>query len=228
MTEKSSFLNKVARLPWWHSIEFPDGTVTPGKKSLDVLKLEEDAIFGPINLKGCSVLDVGAWDGYFSFAAEKRGARRVTASDYYCWVGPGWGSMDSFNLAKEILDSRVTPWVVTADAVSDAFEDLDMGFDWVLLLGVIYHMKNPVKLLEKMRKTARIGVVVETAYVDDGLDTPVLHLYPGDEFGGDPSNWTAPNKVGLEAMIKMAGFSRWKIIESPTAPKNRLVAHCWI
>jgi tRNA (mo5U34)-methyltransferase len=202
--------------------------VTPGQKSLEVLKIEEQAVFGPIELSGRSVLDVGAWDGYFSFAAERRGARRVTASDFYSWVGPGWGSMDCFTLAKDLLNSKVTPWIVTADSVPDAFEEIDSRFDWILLLGVIYHVKNPVKLLERMRKAAQIGVVVESHYVNNGSDTPMLHLFPGNELAGDPSNWTAPNKAGLEAMIKMAGYSNWKIIESPEAPSTRLVAHCWV
>lgn len=221
-------IQTLSNLPWWHSIELPDGTVTPGQKSLEVLKMEEQAIFGPIALAGCSVLDVGAWDGYFSFAAERRGARRVTASDYYSWVGPGWGSMDCFALAKELLNSKVTPWVVTADSVPDAFEDIDQRFDWILLLGVVYHVKNPVKLMERMRKVAQVGVVVETHYVKKGPVTPVLHLFPGDELAGDPSNWTAPNKAGLEAMVQMAGFSKWEISESPAAPETRLVAHCWV
>ena len=228
MEIEKSVLAKVADLRWWHSIELPDGTVTPGQKTIEILKLEEEAIFAPLTLSGCSVLDVGAWDGYFSFAAERRGAATVTASDYFCWVGPGWGSMDPFNLAKEILNSKVKPWVVTADAVPDAFEDLDSGFDWILLLGVIYHVKNPVKLLERMRKTARVGVVVESHYVDDGLASPVLHLYPAEELAGDPTNWTAPNIAGFEALVKMAGFSRCEIIKSPAAPGSRIIAHCWI
>jgi tRNA (mo5U34)-methyltransferase len=219
---------KLAHLPWWHSIQLPDGSVTPGKKSLETLMVEEEAVFGKIQLEGRSVLDVGAWDGYFSFAAERRGASRVTASDHFCWVGTGWGSLDCFSAAKEILDSRVKPWVIPADLISDHFEDIDLKFDYILLLGVIYHVKNPVKLLERMRKAARIGVVVETHYINDRQGSPVLHLFPGDELGGDPTNWTAPNKRGLEAMLSMAGFSDFQIVESPAAPQTRLIAHCWI
>ena len=41
----------------------------------------------PATLAGQSVLDVGAWDGFFSFEAERRGAARVVATDYYSWHG---------------------------------------------------------------------------------------------------------------------------------------------
>ena len=216
-------------MPWWHSIELPDGRVTPGRKSLNALKLEEGAVFDPIDVRGKAVLDVGAWDGYFSFAAERRGARTVTAADYNSWVGAtAVGSIDCFQTAKSLLNSKVKSWVTTADAVPDAFEDLSIRFDWILLLGVIYHVKNPVKLLERMRRTAQIGVVVETHFVDDGRDEPMLYLYPRDELGNDPSNWTAPNEAAMTALASMAGFSSCTVSRSPAAPSSRLFAHCLV
>ena len=54
-----------------------------------------------------SVLDVGAWDGFFSFEAERRGAARVLAIDSFSWEGDGWGSKAGFELAHEALGSRV-------------------------------------------------------------------------------------------------------------------------
>ena len=45
----------------------------------------------PASLAGLSVLDIGAWDGFFSFEAERRGAARVVAPTY-SWHGLGWGT----------------------------------------------------------------------------------------------------------------------------------------
>src|SRR6266436_2822961 len=39
----------------------------------------------PQDLTGKTVLDIGAWDGYFSFEFERRGAKRVLAIDSYSW-----------------------------------------------------------------------------------------------------------------------------------------------
>ena len=73
---------------WFHSIPLDDGTVTPGlDSSMD--KLEQVCL--PKDLSGKTVLDIGAWDGFFSFQAEKAGAKRVLATDHFCWSGPGWG-----------------------------------------------------------------------------------------------------------------------------------------
>src|SRR4051794_19384123 len=68
---------RVSTLPfWYHRIELPGGVVTPG---LAPIKAEAYRI--PDDLTGMRVLDVGAWDGYWTFAALARGAREVVAID---------------------------------------------------------------------------------------------------------------------------------------------------
>src|SRR5438105_11788142 len=80
---------EVAKLRWFQQIDLGNGIVTPGAEhslgKLEILGMPED-------LKGWSVLDVGAWDGFFSFEAERRGARPVLATDHFCWGGGGWGT----------------------------------------------------------------------------------------------------------------------------------------
>ena len=46
------------------------------------------------------MLDIGAWDGFFSFEAERRGASRVLATDHFCWSGEGWGTKAGFPVQK--------------------------------------------------------------------------------------------------------------------------------
>src|SRR6058998_1138514 len=62
---------RVDRIRWWHTIDLGGGIVTPGAsdnlRTLPQLGLPE-------RLDGKTVLDVGAWDGFFSFEAERRGA----------------------------------------------------------------------------------------------------------------------------------------------------------
>src|SRR5215210_1776907 len=54
----------------------------------------------PGDLSGKSVLDIGAWDGYFSFEFERRGAERVLAIDTHSW---DHGALDCFLFARERL-----------------------------------------------------------------------------------------------------------------------------
>lgn len=89
---------KVNEIEWFHSIDLGNGVFTLGKdntsEKLKTLNL-------PSDLSGMSVLDIGAWDGFFSFECEKRGAKSVLATDSFCWDGDGWGTKDGFLLAKK-------------------------------------------------------------------------------------------------------------------------------
>jgi predicted nicotinamide N-methyase len=69
-----------------------------------------------------SVLDVGAWNGYFSFEAERRGASRVLATDHFYWSGDGWGTKAGF-LAHDILGSHTES------------KDIDIGDIWPATVG---------------------------------------------------------------------------------------------
>src|SRR5713226_6225384 len=69
---------RAAEIDWWHTMDLGHGVTTQGRgrttKSLPRLHL-------PDRLDGQTVLDVGAWDGAFSFEAERRGATRVVSAD---------------------------------------------------------------------------------------------------------------------------------------------------
>jgi len=56
-----------------------------------------------VDFRGKSVLDVGAWDGYWSFYAEKRGAERVLATDDRT---QNWSDGNGIHLAKELFQSN--------------------------------------------------------------------------------------------------------------------------
>ncbi len=68
---------RMAEFPfWYHRIELPGGVTTPGWAPIS-----REAYRIPADLTGRTVLDVGAWDGYWTFEALRRGAKRVLAID---------------------------------------------------------------------------------------------------------------------------------------------------
>src|SRR4030095_7017030 len=144
--------------PWYHSIDLGQGIVTPGVSTPELCKGQADIYFAP-GVGGLSVLDVGAWDGYFSFEAERRGAARVLAVDAYCWGGPGPGKIEAFQLAHEVLRSKVKSRIL--DIPETTVENVGQ-FDIVLFNGLIYPLRNPLAALEKMSHIARYMLTVET------------------------------------------------------------------
>ena len=80
---------KADSLRWYHTIDLGQGVITKGIDNSP----ERLAHVGLLqDLSGRSVLDIGAWDGFFSFEAERRHAARVVACDYYAWwLGNGTG-----------------------------------------------------------------------------------------------------------------------------------------
>lgn len=98
---------QVDALRWFHSIDFGNGVVAKGAKDPDLLNREANVIFRH-GVEEKSVLDIGAWDGFFSFEALRRGARAVTAVDGFIWADKGWGSRRPFDLGNAANGNRVT------------------------------------------------------------------------------------------------------------------------
>lgn len=92
--------------PWFHQIDLGSGIITPDDSDINAQRKNADIYFG-CGVQGCSVLDIGAWDGFYSFEAERRGASDVLAVDKFCWGGGGVGNRKAFELAREVLNSRV-------------------------------------------------------------------------------------------------------------------------
>ncbi|HET7224173.1 MAG TPA: DUF1698 domain-containing protein [Candidatus Eisenbacteria bacterium] len=206
---------RVQALGWWHRIDLGNGLVTPGRddtaRKLKLIRMPE-------RLDGKSVLDIGAWDGFYAFEAERRGAARVLAIDWDSWGHGGWGSKEGFDLAHEALNSRVESRVM--DAMELSPERVGM-FDLVLYLGVLYHVRHPLLALEKVFSVTREQLVLETHAVF-GYRKPVLEFYPGTELLGDATNWFVPNPAAVEGLLRAAGFRRIVPVLRPTSLAYRL------
>ena len=64
-------------IKWWHQIELEPGIFTPNAFKT-ITKEKTTKMYGmPEDLSDKTVLDIGCWDGGFSFEAEKRGAEQA-------------------------------------------------------------------------------------------------------------------------------------------------------
>ena len=210
----------VGELRWFHRMKLGHGVVSPGV--VDVTR-ELPRLHLPPRLDGLSVLDIGAWDGFYSFECERRGAARVLATDSYCWNGPGWGTKRAFELARRALGSHVED--LDIDALELSPERVGR-FDLVLFLGVLYHLPNPLLGLERAASVTADRLIVETHVDLLDVPEPAMRFYAGSELNGDPSNWWGPNPACVADMLRTVGFSKVHLVPRTRNP-NRLVAHAF-
>lgn len=206
---KAELMRQVNAIKWYHTIDLGEGVVTPGADNTP-RKLRRISL--PDRLDGKTVLDIGAWDGFFSFEAERRGASRVLATDSFVWSGQTWADKRGFDLARRQLGSRVEERLIDVMELSPAAVGT---FDIALFLGVLYHMKHPLLALERLASVTQELAIIETVVDMLSVSRPAIAFYAGDELAHDPTNWCAPNPPALAAMLRTVGFRRIEMVAPP-------------
>jgi tRNA (mo5U34)-methyltransferase len=204
---------RAGAVRWYHTLDLGQGIVTPGADNTPYRLARLDL---PASFAGRSVLDIGAWDGFFSFEAERRGAARVLATDWYSWRGTGWGTKAGFELAREALGSHVEDLDID---VLDLSPERVGTFDVVFCLGVLYHLPNPLLALERIASVTRDLLILETVVDLVGIRRPAAAFYPGRELNDDPTNWWGPNLPALCGLLDTVGLGDVRTVTPlPRAP----------
>jgi tRNA (mo5U34)-methyltransferase len=215
---------EIAKIPfWYHRIDLGDGIVTPGRADTE-WGHTGDTIGMPASLSGKTVLDIGAWDGFYSFEAERRGAKRVLATDHFAWTT--YEAKAGFALARRALRSNVEDMNVD---VMDLSPERVGVYDVVLFLGVLYHMRHPMLALEKVAAVTGEQLIVETHVDLLDVTRPAMAFYPGTELSGDATNWCGPNPAMVLAMLQVAGFPKAVVHAGPfeLPGTTRMMFHAW-
>jgi tRNA (mo5U34)-methyltransferase len=194
--ETQKLVENLSSLGWYHSLRLPDGELIPGIQSEAQLRWRIEQFPIPEDLTGMRVLDIGAWDGWFTFEMERRGAS-VVAVDV---VDQG-----KFRKAKELLGSRAEYYI---DDVLQLTPEKYGYFDIVLFFGVLYHLKHPLLALERVCELSTNMVCVESFVSDERLDAPpVMEFYEHTDLCGQFDNWVGPNLSCLMAFCRTVGFA---------------------
>lgn len=204
--ERSALIEQMNAIEWWHTIDIPSLGVTtagrePASRSRDAyMKIP----WG--QMSGKTVLDIGAWDGLYSFEAEHAGASRVIAADQYDFRQQS----DGIEFAKYNLESKVE---INSVDVESLESELPAGFeaDFVFFFGVLYHLKNPYTALGQIATTMAPGglLILETALTKFPWGNeemiPILEFTPHGR-DGDETNFNYPNRAWVEAVLRDVGF----------------------
>ncbi len=213
---------------WFHTFALSPGIYTPGIARDHRYRL---AVLGPERVQGRSVLDVGAFDGFYSFLAERRGARRVVAVDneqYVDWVQARFGitvpAAAGFHAIAELTDSQVEYHQMNAEAVRELGEQ----FDVALCFGILHRVTDPVALLQALADVLTPGgeIVLETYGSSLPADTPAMEVHePGDVYARDDFTYWGFTAAGLRRLGQIVGLDDVEIVDEVTIDGHpRIVA----
>jgi tRNA (mo5U34)-methyltransferase len=219
-SSSNSHPHDIADHTWYHTIELPNGDVTPGE--YDHRRLVP--FYGlPDDLHGKRVLDVGSADGFWAFEFERRGAH-VTALDIGKWNeldlppsardlaisrGLSGSVRNGFEIARRELGSEVEPLTASIYEV----DPNQVGtFDLVHSGDLLLHLRDPVRALQQMRKLTSSQALISNPFSPE-LDIPGagqgLTRYLG---GWETVTWWLPALSTLTQMVADAGFADVEIV----------------
>jgi tRNA (mo5U34)-methyltransferase len=205
----------AAARTWYHTIDLPDGSATPGW--VDTRPIAP-LVPWPSSLRGGRCLDVGTFDGFWAFEMERRGAAEVVAidvddpeeldfADDYKTAGPehikeiGAERGPGFAQAKAVLGSSVVRRnrsVYELDPIEDG------RFDVAVCGCILLHLRDPVLALERIR-----GVCADTLVLIEEVSAKleiVAPRYPSAAVRPFTDEWWVANSPGMEKLLWTGGW----------------------
>lgn len=201
---------------WFHTFALSQGVYTPGiardhRYRLPVLDADRFA--------GRSVLDVGTFDGFYSFVAEMHGARRVVAVDneqYTDWVNARFGVTleggAGFRAIANLTGSQVE--YRRMDALD--IRELDELFDITLCFGILHRVTDPVAMLQALAdRLSPSGEILLEAYGSRlNPDAPALEVHePGDVYARDDFVYWGFTPESLRRLGRVAGLGDVEVVD---------------
>lgn len=232
---KETLQAAIDGVKWFHTLQLPyyngKGTpsgqpwgllTTPGMVDYCSRGVATERFGVPMRLSKISVLDIGAWDGFFSFEAESRGAL-VTAID----PGQDCSNVDhshnGFHVAAAAMASNIQLYAHSLTEHRDRMKDMHLNkYDISFYFGVLYHTEDPITQLRALYDVTAHYALIETAVLPNRITYPSSKLWafmPG--FNGDTTNKWYPTSDALVQALHDVGFKRVERIFR-TPDRNRV------
>jgi len=209
---------------WFHNLDLRGVQTAPQHFLGDFPNIKWKSIAQeiPADLSGARVLDIGCNGGFYSIEMKRRGAERVLGID-----------VDERYLNQARFAARVLELDIEFEKRSVYDVDSIPGqFDYVLFMGVFYHLRYPLFALDKVIKKVAGRLLFQT--MTRGSD--IIHAWEDNytfwdrdiffdpnfpamyfiekSYSDDYTNWWIPNTAAVEGMLRSSGL---KIDSHPEA-----------
>lgn len=201
---------------WFHNLNLHGVPTAPNHFLGDFPNIKWKHISSaiPLDLKGATVLDIGCNGGFYCVEMKKRGADRVVGVD----VDDRY--LNQARFAAETLGTEIEFQKLSVYDV----DSIPGQFDYVLFMGVFYHLRYPLYALDKVIKKVRGQLVFQTMIrgsenlrewqsnyhfwnkeIFSDPDYPCMYFVE-KSYANDPTNWWIPNRGAVEGMLRSSGL----------------------
>jgi tRNA (mo5U34)-methyltransferase len=209
---------------WFHNLDLHGVATAPNHFLGDYpnVKWRHIARAIPQDLTGATVLDIGCNAGFYSIEMKSRGAARVLGVD-----------VDDRYLKQAHFAAQTLGFDIEFEKRSVYDVDAIAGqFDYVLFMGVLYHLRYPLYALDKVVKKVGGQLIFQTMIRGSENASELNHDYhfwnkevfsdPNfpcmyfieQSYANDPTNWWIPNRAAAEGMLRSTGLA---IVDHPEA-----------
>lgn len=208
---------KVGRFKtWYHNISLNGVPTNPANPSYPESRWKLIEPHVPRDLTGKTVLDLGCNAGYFSIKLRQRGAQVLGVDWYPEGIEQARFVADVLELDIEYVCQNIYEFVVNSTR----------RFDHVLFLGVFYHLRYPLLVLDYLARMtgeklyfqtivrdaeARGGLVIPDNITGDRYDLfddpgfPRMYFVEKD-LEGSYNNWFVCNTSAVYGILRSSGF----------------------
>jgi tRNA (mo5U34)-methyltransferase len=201
---------------WFHNLDLFGIKTAPHHFLGDfpAIKWQQISPAIPEKLDGASVLDIGCNGGFYSIEMKRRGAARVLGID-----------VDDRYLKQARFAAKTLGLEIEFEKRSVyATDEIPGQFDFVLFMGVFYHLRYPLYALDQVIKKVAGTLVFQTMirgsetvrqWADDypfwnkeifhDPDFPAMYFIE-KSYSQDPTNWWIPNCAAMEGMLRSSGL----------------------
>lgn len=240
----STLIEQAQAREWFYSFELPDGSTTPTYPNSDIMVIHDtrwqmlqsclDERLGK-DRAGLTALDLASHQGWFAVNLARSGFSSVLGID------ARESHVDDSQLIRDIYGLEQLSF---RQGDIHELDQAQLGrFDVVLMLGLLYHLENPIGALRTCRSLCRKLCLIETqlvpgmsGYVDYGSYQFVRPLKGSfgivdetEETHGPEASLTGiclvPSLDALTWILHQVGFSDVTVLEPPADAYEQLRHH---